>query len=66
MAKTHRDHYVAYPWCPDGIMLHMRDDSFEAAFCGSFPAFCDVGPRMDMESALFWFDLGTKAGIVYW
>lgn len=62
---THRNHYVGYPWCPNGIHLYMRNDSFRVAFCGSFPL-CEIGPRMDMESALYWHSVGCKGGLVYW
>lgn len=64
MTNTHEYHYVAYPWCSNGIKLYMRNESFIAAFCGSFPVAID--PRMDMESARYWFDRASKAGIVYW
>lgn len=63
---AHRNHYVAYSWCKWGVLLHMSDRSFTAAFCGSFPTARPVSPTMDMESAVHWFNLGTNAGIVYW
>lgn len=62
---THRPHYVGYDWCSKGTYLYMSDASFRVAFRGSF-VLCCVGPRMDMESALYWHKVGSDGGLVYW
>lgn len=61
----HDSHYVAYDWCPDGIMLFMRWESFMAC-SAAIMSTGFVGPSMDFESACYWYQAACNQGIVLW
>jgi hypothetical protein len=62
MTDTHKNHYVSCDW---GVgYMYMRPASFRACTAAKFSTHQD-SPRMDFESACYWYQFASKEGMVF-
>lgn len=62
--EQHEYHYISTDGMPDGGYLFMKQSSFMARTSALFSTFKD-SPRMDHESAIYWFERAVNSGMIF-